>query len=789
MKKRHKLRNSLVIRLIAVCVIIAASFLFVVSLIVRTQNVKVSNEFIVKSYRVIIDDILSRREKLLKNTQLFAEQKSVGTTVNFVTDYKTKFVSNLYFTQDSYRRLAESAYNMGQVSGVWKMMIYDVSGDLVSFFRNDPQDRYFGYALGFPEPTFMVSQIGPDGGRSETPWVKRGITGIASHLNRLLPTEPIQTFEVMDGTLCIVAYAPIFISAYDPHTENTIRDQAGVAVAVQACDKIFEDRLSALTGTTVTVITEKEMTDNFSPVLSASPDKMHNRQKNAKDIDIEAITFHETVLDGDRFFQGILPLSIGDDGKALISVMYSKAFARENTRQMILYMLLVSIGCIILIIPITVFFSNRIMAPVEALAETARAIQGGEFDTRAKVFKNDEIGELATAFNHMTDKLRSSLKALYQERESLRKYERIVSTSQDLMALINRNYIYEAVNESLLKTYGKCREEVVGRTIPEIIGKSVFKEKIQIRIDEAFCGQTVHYQELFDFDAGLQKLMDVTYFPFFDERGNVESVVSNARDITETRNLEKQLMQSQRIESIGTLAGGVAHEINNPINGIMNYAQLILDRIQGKDVPEREYAQEILRETDRIAGIVRNLLTFARNENQSHSPALISDIVASVLSLIQTVMRHDQITLEVSIPEDLPKIKCRSQQIQQVLMNLLTNARDALNERYPGHSPEKKLQVVATVLWKQDRKYIRTTIEDAGTGIPTDIRGKIFDPFFTTKPKENGTGLGLSISYGIMRDHGGELSVESQPGRYTRFHMDLPVDNGWLLSEKERESK
>ncbi len=117
-------------------------------------------------------------------------------------------------------------------------------------------------------------------------------------------------------------------------------------------------------------------------------------------------------------------------------------------------------------------------------------------------------------------------------------------------------------------------------------------------------------------------------------------------------------------------------------------------------------------------------------------------------------------------------------------MNLMTNARDALNERFPGYSPEKRLRVFAALIKKEGRRFIRTTVEDSGIGVPEEIRDRIFDPFFTTKPKETGTGLGLSISYGIVKDHGGVLSVESEPGRPTRFHMDLPVDNGWKLPEK-----
>ena len=367
-----------------------------------------------------------------------------------------------------------------------------------------------------------------------------------------------------------------------------------------------------------------------------------------------------------------------------------------------------------------------------------------------------------------------------QAEDALRKYERIVSTSQDLMALVNRNYVIEAANESLLKAHNKPRKEVVGRTVPEVMGERVFREKIQSRIDLALTGQTVHFRDSFDFAGFGHEIIDVTYFPMSDDTGKVEGVVFNARDITETRKLEEQLIQSQKIESIGTLAGGVAHEINNPINGIMNYAQLIIDGMETEN-PASEFAQEIINETERIAEIVRNLLTFARHEKQAHSPAQFSNIVTSVLSLIQTVMRHDQIDLHVEISEDLPKIKCRSQQIQQVLMNLMTNARDALNERYPGYDPEKRLRVSARPVDKAGRKFIRTTVEDFGTGISPEIRERIFDPFFTSKPKESGTGLGLSISYGIVKDHGGELTVESEPGRYTRFHMDLPMDNGWKL--------
>lgn len=358
--------------------------------------------------------------------------------------------------------------------------------------------------------------------------------------------------------------------------------------------------------------------------------------------------------------------------------------------------------------------------------------------------------------------------------ETLRKYERIVAASQDYIALISRDYVLEAVNDSFLKTFNRTREDVIGKTVVEILGEDVFRERIKPMFDLALSGQAVQYRETFDFGRLERRTLDINYFPLLEDDGRVSGIVVNDRDVTEIRRMEEKLMQSQKMESIGTLAGGVAHEINNPINGIMNYAQLILDRNDSSSIVTG-FAQEIIHETCRVAEIVRDLLTFARQEKQTYSPAQLPKIISAVLSLIQTVMRHDQIELELAIPESLPAIKCRSQQIQQVLMNLITNARDTLNERYPAYDTAKKILLSAEVIEKQSRRFIRTTVKDWGIGIPLDMQDRIFDPFFTTKPKEIGTGLGLSISYGIVREHGGELTVDSKPGQYTRFHMDLPV--------------
>jgi PAS domain S-box-containing protein len=283
---------------------------------------------------------------------------------------------------------------------------------------------------------------------------------------------------------------------------------------------------------------------------------------------------------------------------------------------------------------------------------------------------------------------------------------------------------------------------------------------------------------------GTSVICEATAVPIMFSK--IKSEIVFATDITEKKRLEEsrqqieaQLRQQQKLEAIGTLAGGVAHEINNPINGIMNYAQLIYDASENAETSE--YAKEIIHETERISTIVKNLLQFSRHEKQSHSYASIYDIINQTLSLVNTIIKKDQIKLVIQLDEDLPDIKCRSQQIQQVIMNLLTNARDALNEKYPEFNENKVIRLSCTLLEQDERRWLKLTVLDYGCGIPEDVKDRVFEPFFSTKPKEIGTGLGLSISYGIVNDHHGSISFESVPGEYTKCILVLPVDNGWTL--------
>ncbi len=373
-----------------------------------------------------------------------------------------------------------------------------------------------------------------------------------------------------------------------------------------------------------------------------------------------------------------------------------------------------------------------------------------------------------------------------QLRESENRFRSLVEGAPDAI-YIQSDLKFVYVNKAAVELFGATSaDQLLGFPTLELHPEENHELILQ-RIQELYNGRTPNppKEEVFIRLDGTP--VDVEVKTIAIQYGDKNGIIVFCRDISKRREAEKQrarfelqLRQQQKLEAIGTLAGGVAHEINNPINGIMNYAELILDHLD-KSAPEAEYAKEILHESDRIAVIVRSLLQFSRQEKQSHSYAGVYDIVNQTVSLINTIIRRDQITLQVQMDENLPEIKCRSQQIQQVLMNFLTNARDALNEKYPGYHEDKTIQIRCHQFEKQQRRWIRIVVEDHGNGIPEELQEKIFEPFFSTKPKEAGTGLGLAISFGIVRDHHGQILVESQEGLFTKCILELPVDNGWTL--------
>jgi signal transduction histidine kinase len=252
----------------------------------------------------------------------------------------------------------------------------------------------------------------------------------------------------------------------------------------------------------------------------------------------------------------------------------------------------------------------------------------------------------------------------------------------------------------------------------------------------------------------------------------------------ERLNLERNLRQSDKLASVGQLAAGLAHEIGTPLNIIGGRAEFLLRRPRTQE-EVNENLQIIRSQIDRIAGIVRQLLEFSRRREPAVRSVEIAPLIEKVIGLLDHKIAEKKVGVELKLNEPLPSIAADPDQLQQVFLNLLLNSLHALPPGgviriSAGVLPEPKEN--GAVYGEGTRLWIE--FEDNGAGISPEHISQVFDPFFTTKDIGEGTGLGLSVSYGIVKDHGGEIRVDSEPGRFTRFTVFLPIDNQNALWDK-----
>jgi len=243
----------------------------------------------------------------------------------------------------------------------------------------------------------------------------------------------------------------------------------------------------------------------------------------------------------------------------------------------------------------------------------------------------------------------------------------------------------------------------------------------------------------------------------------------------EKEEMQRQLFQSSKLASIGELSAGVAHEINNPLNGIINFAQLLKDDEVAQTEDQRRMIDGIIDEGERIGRIVRDLLTFARQDPQQLARVHIADSVTASMSLFGHQLRKDGIEVEIDLEDGLPPVMADGSRLRQVVVNMISNAHHALRSKQAAQGERKVFRIEARAVRKGGEECVRVEFYDNGVGIRREDLDKVFDPFFTTRRATGGTGLGLSLSFGIIREFGGTISVESAEGNYTRFTVELPT--------------
>jgi len=373
--------------------------------------------------------------------------------------------------------------------------------------------------------------------------------------------------------------------------------------------------------------------------------------------------------------------------------------------------------------------------------------------------------------------LRSAQHECRSAESTLRKLSRAVEQSADTVMITDRDGIIEYVNPAFERVTGYSRQEAIGQT-PQILksqehGPEVYRDLwATILSGKVYRGILVNRKkngELFQTETVIT--------PVRDAEGHVTNFISNGRDLTERLRLESQLLQAQKMDAIGRLAGGVAHDFNNLLTIITSYSELALDSIPPGS-PLQAKVQEILAAARRAADLTRQLLAFSRKQMQALRVVDLNQVVGQITKLLPRLIGED-IELTFTAAHKLGMIKADPVQIEQILMNLAANARDAMPEG--GRLTIETADVYLDDAYVQQKHaviptghYVQLTVSDNGVGIPPEELPHIFEPFYTTKAEGKGTGLGLATVYGIVKQNAGFIWVYSESGMGTVFKIYLP---------------
>ncbi|MFH1146708.1 MAG: PAS domain S-box protein [Pseudomonadota bacterium] len=408
-------------------------------------------------------------------------------------------------------------------------------------------------------------------------------------------------------------------------------------------------------------------------------------------------------------------------------------------------------------------FSFRVLDP-EGVSRTV--------EMRISVFRDNNETEILGIGRHAPEQEKES--GIKQTREE---FEVLFNSITDGISVVDREYRILRANQGMAHQRGLPLDKMIGERCYEIYygrpspcdncvvertfrtGEASSKTRERIRND------------------GTIVSAEVLTFPIVDCRNEVIQVVEYSRDITEKKALEQQLLQAQKMESIGVLAGGIAHDFNNLLSGILGYASLLKTKLSSGH-QFYKYADTIENSAVKAARLINQLLTFSRAGKSSKKIIDINSIIRETIQILERAIDKG-IRIQTEMEDSLWALAADPFQIEQVLLNICINARDAMpdggvltikteNTRIPAIDPAVPAEV-------PPGRYVRISVSDTGAGMEKNIQGKIFDPFFTTKDKTKGTGLGLAVVYGIVKDHNGHIQVESEPGKGAKFDLYIPA--------------
>lgn len=500
----------------------------------------------------------------------------------------------------------------------------------------------------------------------------------------------------------------------------------------------------------------------------------------------------------------------GDDGSTIGMLMASRngsslhAIILGMIRTAVFYSL-VGLGAIALI---SLFVARGITDPLRKLAGATARVAAGDLSVRVDIDRRNEIGDLAVSFNHMTDQLRTTSDELLAAKEHS---ENILRSMAEALIIVGIDGRVVGINDATTRLLGYRQEDLLGQPLDRLVAGELRSDLVDAFIQKALAGVAVVDWEM-EFHARDGEVIPVSVCTagLKGDPGNGRDMILSARDMrdnrrvielsltadhlrqeiverqrteAELRTTQAQLIQTSKLASVGELAAGIAHELNQPLMIMRSKNQLMQRRLQKETMTPEQIAETIEmvdRNTKRMMNIINHLRAFSRQSgkpDQERELVQINKVVEDCFLLIGEQLRLRDIQIKNEFDPDLPRIQADGNRLEQVFLNLLTNARDAVVEKREKCADKERYQAEIAIHtgMSEDKSHVVILISDNGNGIPPDLEKTIFDPFVTSKEVGKGTGLGLSISYGIIQEHGGGIRVAESGPEGTTFRVELPV--------------